>query len=66
MTYRKDHKIDVKGMKNPNVKLTDDQVNEIKLLRYVQKLSLRTLALTYGVSHTQIRRITNLKSRNYA
>lgn len=66
MTYRKDHKIDVKGMKNPNVKLTDDQVDQIRQLSYFSKLSLRTLSTIYGVSHTQIRRIIKLKSRNYA
>ena len=61
--YKKDHKINVKGEKNPNVKLTDLQVNEIKLLRYVSKLSSRTLAEIYNCSHTQILRITKQKSR---
>jgi DNA-binding transcriptional regulator YiaG len=61
--YKTDHKIDNKGMKNPNAKLTDMQVNEIKLLRYVSKLSSRTLAEIYNCSHTQILRIIKQKSR---
>ena len=50
-------------MKNPNVKLTDQQVNEIKLLRYTNKLSYRNLAAAYNCSHTQIKRIIKLESR---
>jgi hypothetical protein len=56
-------KIDNRGMKNPNVKLTDQQVNEIKLLRYTNKLSYRSLAAAYNCSHTQIKRIIKLESR---
>jgi len=63
MPYKKDHNIDNRGMKNPNVKLTDQQVNEIKLLRFTQRLSYRALAAAYGCSHTQILRIINNKSR---
>ena len=63
-TYKKDHKINNKGTNNPNAKLTDQQVNEIKLLRYTEKLSHRILAMRYGCSHTQIRRILNNQSRN--
>jgi DNA-binding transcriptional regulator YiaG len=61
--YKKDHNIDNKGMKNPNVKLTDEQVNQIKLLRYASKLSYRVLAAAYNCSHTQIKRIIKLESR---
>jgi DNA-binding transcriptional regulator YiaG len=61
--YKKDHNIDNKGMKNPNVKLTDEQVNQIKLLRYASKLSYRVLATAYNCSHTQIKRIIKLESR---
>ena len=61
--YKKDHNIDNKGMKNPNVKLTDEQVNQIKLLRYASKLSYRALAAAYNCSHTQIKRIIKLESR---
>jgi hypothetical protein len=50
-------------MKNPNVKLTDQQVNEIKLLRYTSKLSYRNLAVAYNCSHTQIKRIIKSESR---
>ena len=64
MPYKKDHNIDVKGMKNPNAKLTDQQVNEIKLLRYTQKLSYRSLGTIYGCSHTQIKRIVKGESRS--
>jgi len=61
--YRKDHKINNKGENNPNAKLTDQQVNEIKLLHYIQKTPYRTLASVYKCSHTQIQRIINKKSR---
>ena len=61
--YKKDHNIDNRGMKNPNVKLTDQQVNEIKLLRYTNKLSYRILAAAYNCSHTQIKRIVKSESR---
>jgi DNA invertase Pin-like site-specific DNA recombinase len=61
--YKTDHKINNKGEKNPNVKLTDQQVNEIKLLRYKLKYSYRTLAATYGCSHTQVKRIIKQESR---
>ena len=61
--YKKDHNIDNRGMKNPNVKLTDQQVNEIKLLRYTSKLSYRNLAVSYNCSHTQIKRIIKSESR---
>jgi hypothetical protein len=56
-------KIDNRGMKNPNVKLTDQQVNEIKLIRYSTKVSYRTLAVAYDCSHTQIKRIIKNESR---
>ena len=62
-TYKKDHKINNKGINNPNSKLSDQQVNEIKLLRYTEKLSHRTLAMKFDCSHTQIRRILNNLSR---
>jgi hypothetical protein len=61
--YKTDHKINNKGEKNPNVKLTDQQVNEIKLLRHKSKFSYRTLAVAYNCSHTQIKRIIKLESR---
>lgn len=61
--YKRDHKINTKGEKNPNVKLTDQQVDEIKLLRYTTKASYRALAAAYSCSHTQIKRIIKLESR---
>ena len=61
--YRKDHKINNKGENNPNAKLTDQQTNEIKLIRYTSKLSYRALAAAYNCSHTQIKRIIKSESR---
>lgn len=63
MNYKRPNAIDVKGQKNPNVKLTDEDVDQIRQLSYFSKLSLRTLSSLYGVSHTQIRRIIKHKSR---
>lgn len=61
--YKKDHKINNRGLNNPNVKLTDEQVNEIKIMRNTKNISHRALGLMYNCSHTQIRRILNNLSR---
>ena len=52
-----------RGEKNPMAKLSDEQVEEIKLKRNVQKMTLATLAEEYGVRESCISRIANGRRR---
>ena len=53
----KNPNINTKGTKNPNVKLTPEQVAEIRMLYQTGDYTLRKLAEQYKVCHTHIRRI---------
>lgn len=63
MKYKLNHSINNVGEKNPNVKLTDEEVMLIRTLRGTTRLSMRAIAEAFGCSHTQIVRIVNQKAR---
>jgi hypothetical protein len=48
---------DFKGIKNGNAKLTDTQVDAIRIMWTTEQFSLRSLGGLFKVSHSQIRRI---------
>lgn len=63
MAYKQPNKINNRGEKNPNRKLTDKQVVELRFLHQRNSYTLRQLAKRFEISHTQVYRIVNLKSR---
>ena len=53
----KNPNINTKGSKNPNVKLTEVQANDIRTMYQTGDYTLRKLGEMYKISHTQVRRI---------
>ena len=52
-----------KGERNNNCKLTDDQVDQIKILARTKSKTYRQIAVLYNVSHAHVYKIVNGKSR---
>ena len=51
------------GEKNGNVRLTDDQVKELKDTAATRQMTYRQLGAIFNCSHTHVRRIVLGKSR---
>jgi hypothetical protein len=51
------------GEKNNNCKLTDDQVDKIHAIAKSKSKTYRQIALMFNVSHAQVYKIVNGKSR---
>lgn len=56
-------KADFKNEKNGNVRLTDNQIDDLRLLAQLRHMTYRQLGATFNCSHTHARRIVLGKSR---
>ena len=56
-------KADFKNEKNGNAKLTDDQVDILRIIAELSQLTYRQLGATFNCSHTHARRVVLGKSR---
>lgn len=56
-------KADFKNEKNGNAKLTDDQVDILRIIAGLRQLTYRQLGATFNCSHTHARRVVLGKSR---
>jgi predicted HTH transcriptional regulator len=56
-------KADFKNEKNGNAKLTDNQVDILRIIAELRQLTYRQLGATFNCSHTHARRVVLGKSR---